>query len=76
MSTIGRLVEFQEDSDQINVAIPVTAPVGAGPLRVVDHGMSAIEYIVDNAEPGEVIFVDEDDYYNPYLWRSYEDLST
>jgi hypothetical protein len=76
MSTIGRLLEFQEDSSQINVAIPVIAPERAKALRVLDHGKSAIEYIVDTAEPGEVIIVDEADYYNPYLWRTYGDFST
>ncbi len=42
-------------------------------LTVVRSGISAIEYIVENAQPGEVIHIAEEDYYNPYLWRSYLD---
>ena len=48
----------------------------AEPVRIVTPGMSAIEYIVETARPGEVIHVDEGDYYNKQLWRSYNGLST
>jgi hypothetical protein len=40
-------------------------------LRLLRPGISAIEYIVETARPGEVIHVSEDAYYNPYLWRNY-----
>jgi len=36
--------------------------------------MSAIEYIVETARPGEVVHIDEGDYYNKHLWGSYKDL--
>ncbi len=45
-------------------------------MRVVKPGISAIEYIVETARPGEVNFVDEGDYYSTHLWRSYKNLST
>lgn len=48
----------------------------AKPLRAVNAGMSAIEYIVENAKPGEVIHVDECDYYSKHLWRSYKEFNT
>jgi len=45
-------------------------------MRVVKPDISAIEYIVETARPGEVDFVDEGDYYSTHLWRSYKNLST
>ena len=35
---------------------------------------SAIEFIVENARPGEVIYIDDEDYYNHQLWRSYKGI--
>ena len=43
------------------------------PLVLVKPGISAIEFIVETARPGEVTHVSDDDYYNPYLWRNYSD---
>jgi hypothetical protein len=38
---------------------------------LVRPGISAIEYIVQTARPGEVVHVAEEEYYNPFLWRTY-----
>jgi hypothetical protein len=40
----------------------------------VKSGISAIQYIVETARPGEVTHIDEADYYNPHLWRNYQDF--
>ena len=44
------------------------------PLMLVKPRISAIEYIVMTAQPGEVIHVTDEDYRNPHLWRSYLDV--
>jgi hypothetical protein len=59
-----------------DAALPVKPAGGARSLSAINPGMSAIEYIVENAKPGEVIHVDECDYYSKYLWRSYKEFST
>jgi hypothetical protein len=41
-------------------------------LEVATPAKSAIEFIVKNARPGEVISISDKDYYNHQLWRSYE----
>jgi hypothetical protein len=45
-------------------------------LWVVNPRKSAIEHIVETACPGEVVHVDDRDYYNSCLWRSYKDFNT
>lgn len=44
------------------------------PLMLLKPRISAIEYIVMTAQPGEVIHVTDEDYRNPHLWRSYLDV--
>jgi len=45
-------------------------------LWVVNPRKSAIEHMVETALLGEVIHVDDRDYYNTCLWRSYADFNT
>ena len=40
-------------------------------IEVAKPANSAIEYIVENPRPGEVIFIRDEDYYNYQLWSSY-----
>jgi hypothetical protein len=79
MLTIRQLAEFKEastDTTDTDVAMPVIRERATKPLRLVESGMSAIEYIVETARSGEVIYVDEENYYNQHLWRGYKGLST
>lgn len=41
-------------------------------IEAVMPSKSAIEFIVENARPGEVVSISDEDYYNHQLWRSYE----
>jgi hypothetical protein len=52
------------------------ARVESPSLRIVQPDKSAIEHIVETARPGEVEYVDDWDYHNAYLWRSYKDFNT
>ena len=73
MPTIRQRVEQQRVSAG-NIAIMPVNPIRVAKprLNVVKHRMSAIEYIVENARPGEVVYVGEADYYNEYLWSHYK----
>lgn len=42
-------------------------------IEVATPAKSAIEFIVESAQPGEVISISDEDYYNHQLWRSYQD---
>jgi hypothetical protein len=74
MPTIRQIFELDESSVGTCVEIPAKHRKANLPLRLVRPGISAIEYIVETARPGEVVHVSEDAYYNPYLWRSYLDF--
>jgi len=76
MPTIRQLAEIEEASTDTDAAMPASHERAARPLRLVKSGISAIEYIVETARSGEVIYVDEGDYYNQHLWRGYKGLST
>ena len=77
MPTIRLQVEHQRASAGRIAIMPVKPTRVASPsLWIVQPHMSAIEYIVENARPGEVVHVDDGDYHNDYLWRSYEDFNT
>ena len=76
MPTIRQLVEYQRVSAGRIATMPVNPARVVKPLRLVKPRMSAIEYIVETARPGEVVYIDEEDYYNEYLWRAYEDSNT
>ena len=77
MPTIRQQVEHQRVSAGRIAIMPVKpARVEKPSLWIVQPHMSAIEYIVETARPGEVVHVDDGDYHNGYLWRSYEDCST
>jgi hypothetical protein len=43
-------------------------------IEVATPAKSAIEFIVENARPGEVICISDQDYYNHQLWRSYHGI--
>lgn len=65
MPTIRQIAEYLEISATTNrKAAPRT-------LKIVKPDISAIEYIVENAAPGQIVHIAEEDYYNPHLWRSY-----
>ena len=77
MPTIRQQVEHQRVSAGRIAIMPMKpARVAKPSLRVVNPRKSAIEHIVDTAHPGEVVHVDDRDYYNNYLWGSYEDFNT
>ena len=77
MPIIRQRVEHQRVSTGIIATMPVNPLRVTKPrLNVVKPRMSAIEYIVENAHPGEVVYVDEADYYNEYLWSRYEGLKS
>ena len=77
MPTIRQQVEHQRVSDgKIAIMSVKPARVKSPSLWIVQPDMSAIEYIVETARPGEVVHVDDGDYHNGYLWRSYEDFNT
>lgn len=61
---------FQSSADEV-VTAPATQGDAHTPLMLVRPGISAIEYIVQTARPGEVVHVAEEEYYNPFLWRTY-----
>ena len=71
MPTIRQLAESLEISAARTTGAAVNLRKQRGSLRLVKPGVSAIEHIVNTAQPGEVIHVADDDYFNPYLWRSY-----
>jgi hypothetical protein len=74
MPTIRQQVGHQRVSADRFAIVPVKPTRVESPsLWVVQPDMSAIEYIVATAHPGEVMHVDDGDYHNSYLWRSYED---
>jgi hypothetical protein len=77
MPTIRQQVEHQRVSAGRIAITPVKpARLESPSLWIVQPDMSAIEYIVATARPGEVVHVDDGDYHNGYLWRSYEDFNT
>ena len=85
MPTIRQVTEIAEHPNvltETDVAIPVKPTRvarlerEAKPMRVVKPGISALEYIVETARPGEVTYVNEGDYYSKHLWRSYKNLNT
>jgi hypothetical protein len=43
-------------------------------IKAAKPAESAIEFIVESARPGEVIYIDDEDYYNHHLWRSYQGI--
>jgi hypothetical protein len=76
MPTIRQQVEYQRASASIIAIMPVKpARLESLSLCIVQPDMSAIEYIVATARPGEVVHVDDGAYHNAYLWRSYEDFN-
>jgi hypothetical protein len=76
MPSIGQQVEHQRVSAGRVVVRPLKpARVESPSLWIVPLDMSAIEYIVETARPDEVEYVDDWDYHNAYLWRSYKDFS-
>ena len=74
MPAIRQIKPSSELSTDLNPALPVNGGKVDAPLRLIKPGTTAIEYIVETAEAGEVITVTEDAYYNPHLWRSYQDF--
>lgn len=74
MPTIRQMAEPFESAAGTRVDTQATKENALAPLMLVRRGMSAIEYIVETARPGEVIHVREDEYYNPHLWRNYLDF--
>ena len=77
MPTIRQQVEHQSVLAGRIAIMPVKPEKVESPsLWIVQRDMSAIEYIVETARPGEVVHVDDGDYHNAYLWRSYEDFNT
>ena len=77
MPTIRRQVEHHRVSAGRIARTPTKpASVVKPSLWVVDPRKSAIENIVDTARPGEVLHVNDKDYYNNCLWRSYKDFNT
>lgn len=74
MPTVRQVAESNEVSAGRDVTTPAILKKARKPLRLVNPSMSAIEYIVETALPGEVIHVTEEEYYNPHLWRCYEDV--
>jgi hypothetical protein len=77
MPTIRQQVEHQRVSAGSIAIMPVKpARVEKSSLWIVQPHTSAIEYIVETARPGEVVHVDDEDYHNGYLWRSYDDFNT
>jgi hypothetical protein len=75
--SIGQQVEHQRVSaDRIVIRPMKPARVENPSLWIVPPEMSAIEYIVETSRPGEVEYVDDWDYHNAYLWRSYKDFNT
>ena len=77
MPTIRQQLEHQRVSaGRISIMPMKPARVVEPSLRVVNPRKSAIEHIVETAHPGEVVIVNDRDYYNNCLWRSYEDFNT
>ncbi len=76
MGDVHRIADFQSPSAAADTAAPVTPEEPGASPRAFGHGMSAVEYIVATARPGEVIHVHEGDYYSKHLWRSYKDLES
>ncbi|MEH6611698.1 MAG: hypothetical protein V7696_20200 [Halioglobus sp.] len=75
MPTIRQQVEHPRvTAGRIAVMPMKPARVETPSLRIVKTHMSAIEYIVENARSGEVVHIDDGDYHNDYLWRSYDDF--
>ena len=76
MPTIRQQVEHQRVSAGRIAIMPMKpARVESPSLWIVQPDTSAIEYIVATARPGEVVHVADGDYYNSYLWSSYEDFN-
>jgi hypothetical protein len=77
MPTIRQQVQHQRVSaGRIAIMPKKPASVVKPSLWVVGPRKSAIEYIVETARAGEVVYVDDEDYYNACLWRSYKDFNT
>ena len=74
MPTIRQLQSALRAPSTGRVSKPRTSARTDARLRLVKSGISAIQYIVETARPGEVTHIDEADYYNPHLWRKYQDF--
>jgi hypothetical protein len=69
-------IRLHREHQRVSAGRVAIMPVKPGrvarlPLWLVKPRMSAIEHIVETARPGEVIHVDDGDYYNAHLWRNY-----
>ena len=73
---VTEIAEHPNVLTETDVAMPVKPIRSAWLMRVVKPSISAIEYIVETARPGEVNYVNEGDYYSIHLWRNYKNLST
>lgn len=62
---------IRQIAERTKISAPAISKVTPRTLKIVAPDISAIEYIVEHAAPGEVIHIAEKDYYNPHLWRSY-----
>lgn len=71
MPTVRQSADCFESSADSGVTAPASQGHPQTPLMLVRPGISAIEYIVQTARPGEVVHVAEEEYYNPFLWRTY-----
>ena len=72
MPTVRQLADSIGAPSGRGMPLPAAHPTPKKPLMLVIPGTSAIEYIVATARPGEVVYVTDAEYYNPYLWRNYE----
>ena len=75
MGDIHQIADFQGPSANEETGAPIAPETGVS-SQDFGHRMSAVEYIVATARPGEVIHVKEGDYYSKHLWRSYQDLDS
>ena len=73
MPTVRQLADTIGAPTGRGIPLPTIQAQPRKPFVLVKTHTSAIEYIVATARPGEVIHVTDADYYNPYLWHSYED---
>lgn len=76
MPTIRQIQHARNGSADRIAVLPAKPTNTTAPLSLVKPTISAIEYIVETARPGEVTHVSEGDYYNANLWRCYDGIST
>ena len=76
MGDVHQFPDFQGPSANEETGAPVEPEGVDVPSQGFGHRMSAVEYIVATARPGEVVHVKEGDYYSKHLWRSYQDLDS